>query len=287
LDKININNEQVINPLYTITNGIRKDGQIILWNKSAEDDISWSSALSVINHFSKDIDFTLNVSRAFRSANLEERFQYIDQGNLVKIGNPDLKPEICNSADIGVRYGDETFYVSFNTFYYILNNLVTDVSGVWENRNALIKTNIGKAEMYGFDAKAEFIPVSSVKLYSTVSYVYGEDIKKNVPLPQIPPINGILGLEYSLIKNIESDFYMQIFNKQNRVALGEYKTTGYALFGVNILFKELKMGFVKYAVIIGSDNLLNKYYRNHLSTARGISSIEPGRNFFIKLNMDI
>jgi outer membrane receptor protein involved in Fe transport len=36
----------------------------------------------------------------------------------------------------------------------------------------------------------------------------------------------------------------------------------------------------------GMENILNKNYRNHLSTARGSITAEPGRNIYLKLTLN-
>ena len=75
------------------------------------------------------------------------------------------------------------------------------------------------------------------------------------------------------------------FADQNKVAPGENRTAGYAIYDYELNFKPIEVGFVNIYLFAGIENILNRNYKNHLSTYRGYSPVEPGRNFYFKISM--
>ncbi len=292
-DRIDVSNTVTVQPYYEIINGIinySPAGQRIIWNAGNENDISWSANLGLIYSFRKEIDFTLNASRSFRSPSLEERYQYIDLGSLLRIGNPDLSPEKGLFFDAGIRLWYPEFSFSGNVFYNSFSDLVAEVSGTYEGRSALVKTNIGEARLYGYDLSFMYNFYKSFVAYGNLSYVRGEDTKNNVNLPQISPLNGSLGLKLSLLKYLYADVNSVVSESQNNTASGEITTAGYALLNAGLYsvpFILNKSGNLRLTVFAGAENIFNKDYRNFLSTVRGNVTTEPGRNFYLKLKFDI
>lgn len=95
-DYINISGEETLNPLYEIVNGSlnnNPNGQRIIWNKTESNNSSFSTNVGLNYSINNLINVTLGLAYSFRSPSLEERFQYIDQGTLLRVGNPELEPE--------------------------------------------------------------------------------------------------------------------------------------------------------------------------------------------------
>ena len=159
-----------------LSNGVRNDNpasQTIIWNSGKAENTSWSGNIGLLYKLTDEFDLTFNTGRSFRSPSLEERFEFIDQGNLVKLGNPDLKPEDGYFFDLGERLWNKRITLRTNVFLNLFNNLVAETPGEFEGRPALIKNNIGKARLYGFELFSEYNPYSELVLYSTISYVTG------------------------------------------------------------------------------------------------------------------
>ena len=286
VDRITVKGETTLNPVYEITDGkinYAPANQKVIWNNIEANDISYSGNIGLKYSATSNLDFTLSLGSSFRSPSLEERFQYIDQGSFVRVGDPNLKPEKGNSADLGIRYYSSRLKIVSSIFFNYFRDLVTELPGIFEGRNAYIKTNIGRARMYGFDFHTDYNFYSSFIFYTSVSYVKGDDITSNGDLPEIPPLNGSLGFKFNLFENLSADLSMISFAAQNKVATGEIKTPGYTYFNVNINASHLKLSAVNFNVSVGIENIFNRAYRNHLSTTRGFLTYEPGRNFYIKL----
>ena len=288
-DFINITAEKTLNPIYTITNGMlntNPPNQNVIWDDTNTNNSSYSANLGFIYSLSQNLDLTMGLGSSFRSPSLEERFQYIDQGSVVRVGNPELKPEKGQSADFGARYYSDFLKIIPSFFYSYYNDLVAEVPGTFEGRNALIKTNIGKARIYGFDLSADYNFWRDYIFYTTVSYVKGDDITTDGNLPEIPPLNGRVGFKLGFLEYLQTDISSTIFAEQNDVAEGEITTPGYVVFNLFLNTTPIKFSNISFRIYSGVENIFYKAYRNHLSTTRGSITIEPGRNIFLKLAVE-
>lgn len=288
-DFIWLDNSQTLNPLYEINDGVINNnpaGQKIIWNSESVQNKSYVFNLGFVYSLNTISNFSLNISRSFRSPSLEERYQYIDLGNLVRVGDPNLKPEQGYFFDFGYKVFTDNLNFTSSIYLNNLIDLVAEIPGTFEDRSALIKTNVGKAILYGFEYNFNFNINEQLNVYNNLSYVRGLDKQNDKNLPQIPPLNGALGIEYNLFNWFTADFSINAFNKQNEIADGEISTPGYAVFNFRIILKNLVLGNIKAIFSAGIENILNKEYRNHLSTNRGFIVSEPGRNFYIKTNIE-
>jgi hemoglobin/transferrin/lactoferrin receptor protein len=288
LDLINIENEESVNPVYEIINDVRNNSpssQTITWEKGKTKNTSWSANVGLLYKLTERTDFTLNLARSFRSPSLEERYEFIDLGNLIRLGNPNLEPEQGQFIDLGLRYWGSNLTLRSNVFLNHLTNLVSETSGEYEGKAALIKTNIGKARLYGFETALEYNFSYEFSTYFSAAYVQGKDISKGTDLPQIPPLNGRAGIKFPIVNLFNCEVASSFFFKQDKIAEIEIETPAYALFDFYLSTKTFRFGNVNLQLFSGIENLTDKAYRNHLSTNRGLITIEPGRNFFIKLKL--
>jgi hemoglobin/transferrin/lactoferrin receptor protein len=288
-DFINIAAEKTLNPVYTITNGVlntNPPNQNVLWDSTDTNNSSYSANLGFIYSIFSSLDLTLGLGSSFRSPSLEERFQYIDQGSVVRVGNPELKPEKGQSVDFGIRYYSDNLKILSSFFYSHFNDLVVEVPGTYEGRNALIKTNIGEARIYGFDFSVDYNFWRNYIFYTTASYVKGDDITVDGNLPEIPPLNGRVGFKLSFLEYLRADVSSTLFAEQNNVAEGELTTPGYGVFNLLLNTVPIKFSTISFRIYSGVENIFDKAYRNHLSKTRGSITIEPGRNIFLKLAVD-
>jgi outer membrane receptor protein involved in Fe transport len=290
LDQINVENEQVLNPLYEITNGVRTDSpatQVVLWRATKAHDRSWSGNIGIVLNASKSLNFTFTAAKSFRSPYLEERYLYVDLGNLIKIGDPDLKPEKGVFFDLGARYFRPNFSFSANVFINNLDDLLVDAPATFEGRPALKKTNVGQARLYGFDLRSDFQPFSALGFYASAAYVHGEDTFTNTPLPLIPPLNGRLGIQSSIGRYLSLEVAAVLFDDQDRIAQGEFYTPGYKYFNAYASISPITLAGMRSGLYFGIENMLNRSYRNHLATNRGTITAEPGRNFSVLWEIEI
>jgi hemoglobin/transferrin/lactoferrin receptor protein len=288
IDQNKISNDLTYNPEYIITNGVRNNtppGQTILWQPAQSTDISWSGNAGLLYALFKNVDVSFDAARSFRSPSLEERYQYIDLGNLVRLGNPYLKPEQGAFFDLGLRIWRPEVSFTGSIFYNQLRNLVIEVPGTYESRAAMIKTNAGNSRLYGFDLNLEYNFYKDFVFYATSSYVRGQDIENHVDLPQIPPLNGRIGLRTPVSTYLNIDITGVYFTRQDKIAAGEIQTPGYVYWNAAVNPFPLKLGRLSIKFYGGIENIFDKSYRNHLSTNRGYITSEPGRNYYLKANV--
>jgi len=287
-DYIWLNNAETFNPLYEVNDGVINNnpaGQKIIWNAESAENKSYVFNIGLLYSLSNQSNISFNAARSFRSPSLEERYQYIDLGSVIRVGDPDLKPEQGYSFDLGFRLFQNDINITTSIFLNSLKDLVTEIPGTYDNRNALIKTNIGEALLYGFEYSFNFRLISQLNIYNTLSYVRGLNQKDDQDLPQISPLNSILGFEYAPFDWMSIDFASILFAEQNKVAPGEKTTPGYVAFNFKVNFINLNLANIKASFSTGIENILDKEYRNHLSTNRGSIMTEPGRNYFIRANL--
>lgn len=288
-DLINIVGSQTLNPLYEINNGVlnpKPAGQRILWTERTANDNSYSGNIGFKYSLIPNLDLTLGLAYSFRSPSLEERFQFIDLGSFVRVGNPELKSETGRSIDFGARYYSNYLKIISSIFYNKFDNLVSELPGKFDGRDARIRTNIGEARLYGFDLRSEYNFYSDYVAYVNLAYVIGDDLTAKSNLPQIPPLNGMIGYKMGLFDFIQIDINSTVFAEQNKVASGELKTPGYAIFNFYVNTNPISLFNTKLRCLAGVENILDKSYRDHLSSTRGFIKLEPGRNIFLKLVVD-
>ncbi len=289
LDIINIQGEKTLNPVYEIISGIinyTPSGQQTIWEQKDINDKAYSANVGVKYSFKTGWDLTLSLGYSFRSPSLEERFQYIDQGSYVRHGNPSLKSENGRSADLGVRYYQPDFKFISSIFFNYFTDLVSEKSAFFEDRPAFVKTNIGEARLYGFDLRTDYNFYGDITLQAVLSYVKGDDITARGSLPEIPPLNGNVGLKYKFIEKLSAELTAEIYTAQNNIASYEISTPGYAVFNFSVNSDPLKISTYSLRIFAGIENIFDKNYRNHLSTLRGNTTAGPGRNFYVKFAVD-
>lgn len=288
LDGIFITNDETVSPVYTITNGVfngTPSNQKVVWQATSENDFSWSAGAGFNYRLTENLNGHANFSASYRSPGLEERFQYIDLGSTVRLGNPDLRPERGYFVSGGLKYWSERLNFGAEGFVNFLNDLVVEVPGTFEGRPALIKENVGTSRIEGFDADVEYSPFESTSMIGGISYATGTNTGDDTPLAQIAPFNARLGLTYTAPFDMRFTLNSIFYSSQDRVAQGELTTPGYGTFNLYGNYPLRFSANLLLLVTAGVENILDRNYRNHLSTSRGPVNSEPGRNIFVNLNL--
>lgn len=268
--------------------------QRIIYQKNKTRDISWSANIGMLYKLGASTDLVFNIARSYRAPSLEERFKYIDLGNYVRLGDPNLKPEHGYSADLGLRVWGNKFSLQSSVYVNRLTDMITEVQGIfvyntaadvntYDTLPALINTNIAKALLYGFDFQAQYNVIDNLMFTLTGSYVRGRDTYNKTDLPLIPPLNGSFTVSYTYPKVGNASVTLWAVNKQDKIAEGEKPTDGY--FRLDFALNTREFHFWKvcgFQLFAGIDNITNTAYTNHLSTNRGSISVEPGRNFYVR-----
>ena len=286
-DAIKVSNEDTKNPIYTIINGVRNDNPVrnaaTSFAASTHHDKSWSANFGSIYSLIGNLDATLNASHAFRSPVMEERYQYINNGGDIYLGNPNLKPEVGNFLDFGLRLNERNYSAKINVFSNYFTDLVVDAPVIPDSLYQ--KTNVGKAHLYGFDGSYEINVISQVVVYQMLTYVRGEDTQNHKNLTQVPPFNTKYGIKYHISDIGTVDFSAFTYATQANTGAGEIRTPGYTVYNLYLSTDKFSISVANLKFAAGLENIFNKNYRDHLATDRGLIKSEPGRNAFLKMEL--
>ncbi len=289
-DWIRVSSDETLNPEYIITSGVLQTappGQEILWNKTSAHDGSWSANGGLSYAVNPNVDLTSLISTAFRSPSLEERYEYLNLGSSVYVGNPYLRSEKSVSVNAGFRLHTDDIQLQSDVFFNHLADLVAYVPGVFEGASAFIEQNIGEARLYGYEISIdEKLAAWNVLKYS-VAYVRGEDTFDHTNLPQVAPLNGRIESSTVFHSVGTLDVAATFSAEQKNLAAGEIRTPGYAIVDVDGVSIPFTVERLSLTLRSGVQNIFNKLYQNHLSTLRGLIVFEPGRNFFLSTTIAI
>lgn len=247
--------------------------------------------------FRKNMSMGLWLGRATRSPGIAER--YINQFPIgldpyEMLGNPQLKPEVNNQADLIFRYQSEKTKFSVNVFAALLRDYISSeiVPGLQPSMASSPGVrqfvNVDKAFLTGFEFfwKQRLARVLSHDL--SIVYTYGKNHELDEPLPEIPPLEIRYHVAGKFIKEkVRPELVIRRSCKQNRVAnsYGETETPRFMVVDARVSW------LINHVLTAtgGVQNLFDKAYYEHLSRsvrnaeARPIYS--PGRSCYLTLTL--
>lgn len=256
-------------------------------------DINPSISAGISRQFSNNWYAGIWIGRGMRSAGITERFinsLTVGLDPYEMLGNPQIKPEANNQADITVAYKSEKSSVELNAFASVISNYISSVINtavaprITTAPGVRQYINIKDARLYGFEFSwlQQWIPELQQQI--SLTYVYGENRITDNPLPEISPMEFRYKLEGALWnKKLMPNLAIRYAGKQDRVAadFGEKKTSSFTT--VDIGVKAIPVKNVQLSLAV--TNLMNQTYREHLS--RYMSSNRPlnapGRSFVAML----
>ena len=236
---------------------------------------------------------TLAVSfaRAARNPALEELYFYgLHAGNFsFEIGNPNLDSEVAYGLDVSYRarlsrLSTEITYFNNRIDNYIFRSPVDEADFVARFGDAAVPEEglpiiefLGRdARLQGVEAHADVDVTKGLHLEFGVDTVHGSLRDSGEPLPRIPPVRFIGGVQYHR-DALQVGAQVVSALEQDRVYGSETTTPGYAtlrLFGAY----SLQAGRLLHTFSARLDNVTDELYRNHLSLVKDVVP-EMGRNF--------
>ncbi len=207
-----------------------------------------------------------NYSHSYRAPSLEELYNLGPHpGNLAfEIGNPNLRRELGDGVDFGLRHSSKRVRFEANGFFYHIRDFVfLAPTGDVEEGLTVAEYDQANARFAGVEARFERELHPIVWLTSGLDYVNAKLTDDNTPLPRIPPLRGRVGVEIrykGLLLNPE----IVMANHQERLFPTETRTAGYAVANISGSYLIAR----QHAAHIISFNFFNmgdRLYRNHLS----------------------
>ncbi len=201
-----------------------------------------------------------------------------------------LNPEKTTQLDFGIQYSQgpldawASAYVGQVRDYILFSYSPTKYS---ENIDARIM---------GGELGASYRLTSNWKTDASLAYAWGKNSSDGEALPQMPPLEGRLGLTYEQ-GNWSAAGLWRVVAAQNRVAEGKGNVTskdfgessGFGVFSLNGVYRVNQ----NFKLSTGIDNLFDKAYSEHLNQAGnagiGLSADErinePGRTWWARVDM--
>jgi len=256
-----------------------------------------SAAASASFDVSQHWIVALGLGSAVRTADASERYSDRIPSSKAQfsaefVGDPQLKPERSNQADMWLDGRYENFQVHLGAFARKINNYITIQTTSFSKRLPLSPPTVfqyinGEATFYGFDGSLGFGVSDEITLGASGSYLYGRDDKLSEPAIGISPVQASLSARY---EHPRSAFYVEgiarAIGPQRRVAVSqnEGSTEGYQTGDIRSGF-----GFSNGMTLrTGILNIWNTYYANHLNSLDPFSGIqipEPGRIIFFDIGV--
>ncbi|MBK6937961.1 MAG: TonB-dependent receptor [Chitinophagaceae bacterium] len=243
-------------------------------------DINFSISAGISRQWNKNWQTGLWLGRGTRSASISERYINslpIGTDPYEMLGNPQLKPETNNQADLSVVFKSRKTQIHFNGFAAVISDYITSfinpaIAPRFGAPGVRQYTNTDKATLYGFEFnwQQEWIPAISHQF--TFAYTHGKNNDLDKPLPEISPADARFRIESKLWKEKISLYLTYRYSfKQDRIAddYGEKITSSFSTLDLGIRTQLLKNLQFSLAV----NNLFNKAYREHLN--RYINSTTP------------
>ncbi|HYO91919.1 MAG TPA: TonB-dependent receptor, partial [Pyrinomonadaceae bacterium] len=207
-----------------------------------------------------------NYSHSYRAPSLEELYNNGPHpGNLAfEIGNANLRRELGDGLDFGLRHSSNRLRFEANGFYYRIRDFVfLAPTGDIEDDLIVAEYRQGTTRYAGAEAQLDVALHQSLWLNLGLDYVNAELIEDGTPLPRIPPLRGRVGLELrykGLLLNPE----VVMAEDQNRLFPTETRTAGYTVFGISGSYLIARQ-HAAHIISFNAFNLGDRLYRNHLS----------------------
>ncbi|MCE2487259.1 MAG: TonB-dependent receptor [Desulfurellaceae bacterium] len=232
------------------------------------------------------LDLFVGLGRAVRTADATERYFALGPGpGGFYVGNPGLDPEESLEVDVGLRarWGrlavDGTFFYNRIDDYilqYILDSQFPCPHGPCNLRGF---RNIAHAALIGADLGLSYAVREDVTVSGAFAYVYAENEADNTALPEIPPLEGRLGVRYEHADwGVWLHPTVRLVQSQHRIdsAFGENTTPGFVTADLSAGWRFLG----RHELTINVVNLFDKNYHEHMTRENPFSErevFEPGR----------
>lgn len=263
-----------------------------IFNSFTKDFSAATGAIGMTLRFSEIIHMKANIGSGFRAPNISELASNgIHSGTFrYEKGNNNLNPEQSLQFDIGLLAHSKKVDGEINFFAnYISNYIYPRPTGeiYLSSDNILLPLyhyTQGNALLKGFEFSLDAHVLHNLHFENGISFVYGENLKTENPLPFMPPMAmhnelrfDFHFLETKFIKEPYLKFSVDNHLPQKRIDESETETVGYSLInaGIGTAFSIRKANWI---VAISANNIGDKKYSDHLNRLKNFGIYNKGRN---------
>ncbi len=227
-----------------------------------------------------------NYSSGFRAPNLD------DMGTLgivdfrYEVPQYNLRPEYSRNHEIGFKFRSKGVRAQISAYQnYLFDVIARTKSGDDSIQGYPVyqKENIERALFTGLEMMFEFSFRKNLNIKGGLAYTYGDNLSKGEPMRRVPPLNGMLQMNYLFGKNQNQSIFCRYTasKSQTRLASGDISDNRIGRDGT-LGFVQFDLGYqillMDYRITVCMQNLSNEYVKIHGS---GVPMV--GRNFTLLL----
>lgn len=242
-------------------------------------DINWDMTATARYTANESLAWEFGVARKTRSASLVERYlwkpssTYGSADGQNYLGNIDLKPEVSNQISVTADMQQGSAYLKPSLFYNRVNDYIQGMAARSAANTAVLQYSNINAKLYGLDGAFGYQISNAWKFDGILSYVRGENRDNSDNLYRIAPLRTTLALDYTTGPwNAVAE--VKAAARQTRVSSynGETETGGWGIINLRGAYRIAKQAKVNF----GIDNLLDRYYEDHLSGKNVVNNAALG-----------
>lgn len=265
LDYLNTQNE----PMYNVTPAASTK----LYGHKTEEDLGWHLHAGLTWKMDEAWSQSFLLASSYRAADVLERFKYITLGGGITLyGNPNLDPEQSFYAEYGLSYNKNAFKADLRLFA----NIITDYIAEKQVSSSRIELdNVDDARIYGAELDLRWDFADSWGVYGNVTGLYGRDEERGQPLPDVAPVTGRVGIDFTHTSGFWARLESDMMAPQRSTPDNVDGTKGVMLLNAAAGYK-FETGGLTHNISLSLDNIFDTRYYNYLAHQRGYTVWEPG-----------
>ncbi len=248
---------------------------------------AFTASLGAIHQLAPGFSGSVSLARSFRAPTVQELFANgLDAASgTYSIGTASLGPETGLGVDASLKGELADGAVTFEVSPYL--NLVSHYLYAFLRGDTIQGFPVRQfaatdARLAGFEASVSVVPVPRVVLRASSDYVNAQDTRRNVPLPFIPPLRGLLRATYRDTK-YTGMIEWRLAASQTRLGDGDTPTAGYGVMNAGLGVRLVHQGLVS-EIGLHCDNVFDRVYRDNLSVIKDFVP-QPGRGFRLEYDL--
>jgi hemoglobin/transferrin/lactoferrin receptor protein len=192
----------------------------------------------------KDVTVFAQWAKTFRAPTADELYgRFGGPSTYLRTGNPNLRPEVGNGIDVGVRFGDRQlggsityFHTNYRNFIETYQVQAPGVGGLYPQGGITGYQNISRAEIQGVELNGQYAFAPNWLVRGSFAYIRGQNKDNDSFLNSIPPVQGIVAVAYGTDR-WGAEVSAKMADKRDDVGATSagtgFKAPGYAIFNAS------------------------------------------------------